>query len=90
MVTQFLGGGDKLEKMRQRRFNLKAPRNEMPPPGDPRLKAYERQKEIDKEAMRLFGQGYTWAEAYHMAMESKPLVQHATAAGENLREEVAG
>ncbi len=43
----------------------------MPSPGDPRLKAYERQKEIDKEALRLFGRGYTWAEAYNMAMDGE-------------------
>ncbi len=43
----------------------KPPRNEMPAPGDKRLKAYEQQREMDRAAMLLVQTlGLTLEEAY--------------------------
>lgn len=56
--------------MRQRRLNLKSPRNEMPSPRDPRLKIYDQQRAIDREALRLIAEGVPHQEAYHRAMKS--------------------
>ncbi len=50
--------------MRQRRFSLKPPKDEMPSPGDPRLKAYEQQREMDRQALLLIGLGVPIQEAY--------------------------
>lgn len=56
--------------MKQRRLNLKSPRNEMPSPGDPRLKVYERQQAIDKAAMKLVAEGASLQDAYQHASQS--------------------
>lgn len=54
--------------MRQRHLKLKAPRNEMPAPGDPRLKAYQDLQAIDRAAMLLVRTvGLTLEEAYKRA-----------------------
>lgn len=48
----------------QRRFTFKAPRNEMPGPRDPRLKAYAITREMDRLALKLVGEGFTLEKAY--------------------------
>lgn len=54
--------------MRQHRLNLKSPRNEMPSPGDPRLKAYEQQREMDRQALLLIDAGVPIQEAYQRSL----------------------
>lgn len=52
----------------------------MPSPNDPRLKAYEAQRAIDKEALRLFAEGRSLPEAYRIAMNPQPVDCDAQAA----------
>ncbi len=58
---------------RNRRLNLKPPRNEMPSPGDPRLKAYEQQREMDRQALLLIGMGLPIQEAYRSVLSDNGL-----------------
>ncbi len=43
----------------------------MPAPGDPRLKAYAQQREMDRQAMLLVAVGKPLDEAYRMAADSQ-------------------